>query len=246
VLTGLQGTELEEMEPGATEIQPDESLVVAPSDRGIISVGLGAGEGSGARDLVQLSGVPCQLSICSKKGSSAQQLPSRMQRLPSSKSSPELQAPGNGFWAVSDAQQQQHIQNVSYGVSSTNSSSSSSPTTYSMPGLLALVRALLHSYTSGALVSSGLAVQNSLDDLATAAEKLLAALSGIDAVATSLVYAMLLLFVVAVAVAGPGCVTFVAVCWLLRPPAFRTVPGWAAHKSLCGHMASQSTDSNTM
>eukprot|EP00775_Hariotina_reticulata_P010944 gene10944-11098_t len=117
VLTGLQGTELEDLDPGPTEGKADESSLLVLSDSGIsVDIGPSAGDGHG---WVQQSGVRCKLDLASRHG-------------------------------------------------------------------------------------TGLTVQNNLDDLATAAEKLLAALSGIDAVATSLVYAMLLLVVVAVAVAGPG------------------------------------------
>lgn len=119
---------------------------------------------------------------------------------------------------------------------------------FQRPGPLTLLRNLLTSIASGALASAGLELQNRLDDVATTAEKVAAALSGVDAVASSLVYAVLLAVAVGVYVAGPGGVAFAGACWLLRPPQLRAVTGSAAHHALFANLASHhsSGESNAM
>jgi len=161
---GAAGAELEDsMEPGPIEGKPDDSLVLVPSDRGT-AVGAGGVRAGGGGSLVQQPGAPWKLNLCQQTSNGVQQLSSRMQQLPEYQPSRQLQAQGKSFvpGAHDAKQQQQYLPNFSNGVSSTSSSStssttsSSSPTTYSRPGLLSLVRLLLHSYASGALVSSGL------------------------------------------------------------------------------------------
>ncbi len=92
-------------------------------------------------------------------------------------------------------------------------------------GVITVVRRLHADYTSGALEAQGLAVQNGLDAVASAMERLLALVTGLDVIASSIFYFWLLVVSVAIARFGLGPVVFTAVLLLLRPPFLRRVPG---------------------
>ncbi|KAI8463759.1 MAG: hypothetical protein J3K34DRAFT_442730 [Monoraphidium minutum] len=94
-------------------------------------------------------------------------------------------------------------------------------------GVLHAVRSLHASYASGALGAQALAAQNALDGAAAALERLLSLVCGLDAVASSIFYAAVLLLAAAATLLGFGPVLFAAAAFALRPPALRSVPGAA-------------------
>lgn len=110
----------------------------------------------------------------------------------------------------------------------------------SSPGLLALAMQL-HSQRD-ALLAKGLAVQNGLDDVATFCERLAAAATGQDVVASSLAYAVLVALAGVVYCFGFGAAVFAGVLWLLRPPLLRVVPETEPYCAFMHHLASQSPE----
>ena len=109
-------------------------------------------------------------------------------------------------------------------------------TKFRKQGLVAVVRTLHQQYTSGALEAQALAVQNGLDVVASALERLLALVTGLDVVASSLFYSAVLLVAVAWARFGLGSVVFTFVVFLLRPPFLRAVPGWYGPAALASNL----------
>lgn len=92
-------------------------------------------------------------------------------------------------------------------------------------GVVAAALSLHAQYASGALGAQALAAQNALDAFASALERLLALLTGLDVVASSMFYGLLLVIAALVTLFGVPAVAYGIFCFLLRPPALRRVPG---------------------